>query len=158
VKLYQRIFNGIESTGAVLLLLVALIFAIDVIARYLFGITASWIVELEWYLASVALMLSFAPTLMRDGHVRVDVLRERMHPTTKKWIDRIGHFLLLLPWCLFMIYASTRYAYNSYLIGEGSPDPGGLSYRWLIKAFVPIGFALLGIEGLRQLFSKKSST
>ena len=140
-----------------MLLVVAVIFAVDVIGRYLFGITASWIVELEWYIVALALMLSFAPTFKRDGHVRVDVLRERMSPATKHWIDRIGHILFLLPWCIFMIYASSRYAFNSFLIGEGSPDPGGLPLRWLIKAFVPIGFMLLGIESLRQLVAKKSN-
>lgn len=158
VKSYQRLSNAIERTGAILLLFVAVIFAVDVVGRYLFGITASWIVELEWYLAAVALMLSFAPTFKEDGHVRVDVLRERMSPNFKLWVDRVGHVLFLLPWCLFMVYASSRYAFNSFLIGEGSPDPGGLPYRWLIKAFVPIGFLLLAIEGIRQLITKKSQS
>ena len=151
---YRRIVDAIERTGAVLLLIVAFIFAIDVMGRYLFGITASWIVELEWYLAAIGLLLSFAPTLKRDGHVRVDVLRECMNPKLKVWVDKLGHVLLLLPWCVFIVYASSKYAYNSFLIGEGSPDPGGLPMRWLIKAFVPIGFTLLGIEGMRQLLSK----
>ncbi|MFK8055549.1 MAG: TRAP transporter small permease subunit [Saprospiraceae bacterium] len=155
VNAYKRLIDTIEASGAILLLLVAVIFAVDVIGRYLFGITASWIVELEWYLAAIALLVSFAPTLYRDGHVRVDVIRERMNPVSKRWIDKIGHFLFLLPWCIFIVYAASRYAYNSYLIGEGSPDPGGLPFRWIIKAFLPIGFALLGIEGLRQLVTKK---
>ncbi len=156
MNLYQQLIDAIEKVGAGLLIIVALIFAVDVIGRYLLGVTASWIVELEWYLASVAILLSFAPTLKQDGHVRVDVFRERLGTNTKKWIDRFGHFLLLLPWCAFIIYASSRYAYNSYLIGEGSPDPGGLPLRWVIKFFLPIGFSLLAVEGIRQLLSKKT--
>ncbi len=156
MKFYHGFIDTIEKLGAGLLLVVALIFAVDVIGRYLFGLTASWIVELEWYLVSIAVLLSFAPTLKRDGHVRVDVLRERLSPTVKTWIDRFGHVMLLLPWCAFVIYASSRYAYNSFLIGEGSPDPGGLPLRWLIKSFLPIGFLLLGIEGIRQLLIKKT--
>jgi len=155
VKLYDRFINAIENTGAALLLVVSIIFAFDVVSRYLFGITASWIVELEWYLAAVALMLSFAPTLKTEGHVRVDVIRERLGEKTKLIIEKSGHVLFLLPWCVFLVYASSRYAYNSFLIGEGSPDPGGLPMRWLIKAFVPLGFALLGLEGIRQLISNK---
>ena len=155
MKLYHRFIDTIEKVGSVLLLFVALVFAIDVIGRYLFGLTASWIVELEWYLTSIAILLSFAPTLKQDDHVRVDVVRERLNSSTKEWVDRLGHVVLLLPWCIFIIYASSRYAYNSFLIGEGSPDPGGLPVRWLIKSFLPIGFLLLAIEGIRQLISKK---
>jgi len=158
VKVYNQLINKVEFIGAVLLLIVAAIFAVDVIGRYLFGITASWIVDLEWYLAAIAIMLSFAPTFYRDGHVRVDVVRERMTPSMKCWIDRIGHILFLLPWCVFIVYASSRYAYNSFLVGEGSPDPGGLPFRWLVKMFVPLGFILLGLEGVRQLFMQKTNT
>jgi TRAP-type mannitol/chloroaromatic compound transport system permease small subunit len=152
MKGLDRIWRILESAGAILLLVVALIFAVDVVSRYLLGLTYSWIIELEWYLTAIAILLSFAPALAADQHVRVDVIRSRFGTHIQKVTDRIGHVLILLPWVAFLVYASSKYAYNSYLIGEGSPDPGGLPLRWLIKALVPLGFLLLGIEGLRQTF------
>lgn len=142
-----------ETLGATLLLVTALIFSVDVIGRYAFGVTKSWIIDLEWYLAAISICLSLGPALAKDIHVRVDVLRIRFSESWKRSIDLAGHLLLLLPWCAFIIWSSSRYAFNSYLIGEGSPDPGGLPYRWLIKAVIPIGFFILALEGIRRIIA-----
>ncbi len=147
-----------ERVAGVLLLCLALLFALDVALRYLFAASATWIIDLEWYTGALIIMASLASTLRVDGHVRVDVIYSRFSSITKTRINRVGHLLLLLPLCVFIIYASTRYAYNSYLISEGSPDPGGLPLRWLVKFFIPVGFLLLLIEGLRQVFQRATST
>ena len=149
---WQGFLTAVEGLGAALLLAVAAVFACDVFARYALGATASWIVDLEWYLTAASIACGLAPALMRGAHVRVDALRDRFGPLTQRWIDVLGGLLLLLPWCGFVVYAASRYAYNSFLIGEGSPDPGGLPYRWLIKMALPFAFALLGVEGVRQLW------
>ena len=148
---WKRLLGACETAGASLLVALALVFAVDVALRYALGVTASWIVDLEWYLGATALCLALAPALAADAHVRVDVFWSRLSPTARVGIRRVGHLVLLLPWCAFVVYASARYAYNGYLIGEGSPDPGGLPLRWAIKAVVPLGFLLLAGEGLRQL-------
>ena len=150
---WRRLLGTCETAGALLLVTLALVFAADVALRYALGVTASWIVDLEWYLGAAALCLALAPALAADAHVRVDVFWSRLTPTAQARIRRVGHLLLLLPWCGFVAFASARYTYNSYLIGEGSPDPGGLPLRWAIKAVVPLGFLLLAGEGLRQLLA-----
>lgn len=155
---WGRFLEACEAAGAVLLLVVAGTFALDVAGRYALGVTASWLVDLEWYLSAVALCLSFGAALRAGAHVRVDVLHARLGASTRQWVERLGHLLLLLPWCAFVVYAASRYAYNSFLVGEGSPDPGGLPLRWVVKAFVPLGFALLGLEGLRQLIGRRPTS
>ena len=151
MAVWQGILTVSERTGAWLLVAVAVLFTVDVVFRYAAGITYTWIIDLEWYLTSCAVCLGLASTLRVDQHVRVDVFRERQSSSMKTWTDRIGHTLLLLPWCAFVVYAGARYAYNSWVIGEGSADPGGLPARYLPKMMLVLGFVLLGIEAVRQI-------
>lgn len=135
----------------------ASVFALDVLARYAFGLTAAFFPDLEWYGVCLAICLGLAPALSAGAHVRVEVIAERLSPKLQKLTRYVGHVVLLLPWCIFVVYAGSRYAYNATLIGEGSADPGGLPARWLPKWWVVMGFATLGVEGLRQLFFRKEN-
>ena len=146
-----------ERIGAWVLMAVAVVFAVDVVGRYALGLTAAFFPDLEWYGACLAVCLGLAPALAAGAHVRVEVLSERLSPKLQEVIKRSGHVALLLPWCAFVVYAGGRYAYNATLIGEGSADPGGLPLRWLPKWWVVTGFALLAVEGLRQVFSRKGT-
>ncbi len=141
-----------ERAGAWVLLLVAGVFAADVCLRYAFGITAALFPDLEWYGVCLAIALGLAPTLRANAHVSVEVFAERLPPAFRQNLLRVGHLLLLLPWCAFVVYAGGRYALNSLAIGEGSADPGGLGWRWLPKLWVVLGFVLLGLEGVRAIF------
>ena len=149
--MWQRVIVQCERLGAWVLLAVACVFALDVVARYAFGQTAAAFPDLEWYGTTLAICLGLAPALAYGAHVRVEVLAERLSPRTQALVLRAGHALLLLPWCTFVVYAGTRYAYNATLLGEGSADPGGLPMRYLPKWWIVVGFGLLGLEGARQL-------
>ena len=143
--------NLLERVAAWLLVAVALVFGLDVALRYGLGVTRAWLPDLEWYTVCVAVALSFAPALAAGAHVAVELFAERLPPRVRQLVMQIGHVTLLLPWCAFVVYAGARYALNSWAIGEGSPDPGGLPWRWLPKVAVVLGFGLLGVEGLRQV-------
>ena len=156
--MWSRVINIAERAGAWVLLAVAVVFASDVLARYAFGVTAAFFSDLEWYGVCLAVSLGLAPALAAGAHVRVEIVSERMPSVAQRTIAVLGHGLLLLPWCAFVMYAGTRYAYNATLIGEGSADPGGLPARWLPKWWLVMGFALLAGEGVRQLFSRKGTT
>ncbi len=152
---FRKAESKLLTFSGLILVSLAAIFTGDVIGRYAIGVTASWVVDLEWYLFALALACAMGPTLTEGRHVRVDVFHDRYTASTKLWLDRIGHLLFLLPWCAFVVYAAGRYTYNSWLVGEGSPDPGGLPYRWLIKGLLPLGFALLAGAGVLQLFTSQ---
>ncbi len=47
-----------------------------------------------------------------------------------------------------MIRYSINYVQQSYVIAEISSDPGGLTHRWLLKALIPLGFALFAVQAL----------
>ncbi len=149
--MWERALGWCERLGAGVLLVVALVFAVDVGLRYALGITAALFPDFEWYGVCLGICLGLAPTLAAGGHVSVEVFAERLPDAFRQNLLRIGHVLFLLPWCAFVLYAGGRYAANSFAIGEGSADPGGLAYRWLPKWWLVMGFGLLALEGLRVI-------
>lgn len=101
-------------------------------------------IELQWYFFGTIFLLAGAETLRRDGHVRVDVLFDRLGAKARAWINLTGHALLLLPFCVFMLVVCW---FKPWSLREMSPDPGGLP-RVFIKAVIPLAFALLLVEAV----------
>ena len=136
-----------------LVLALVLLIAYDVAMRYLFKAGSVALQELEWHLFSLVFLLGAAYTLKEDAHVRVDILyRSRfMDARRRAWVDLLGGLFFLLPFCVLVVASSWPFVHNAYLMGEGSPDPGGLPHRYLIKAAIPLGFALLLLQGLASM-------
>ncbi|MGD8885218.1 MAG: TRAP transporter small permease subunit, partial [Gammaproteobacteria bacterium] len=127
-----------------------LIISYDVFMRFVFHIGSVALQELEWHLFAVLFLLGASYTLKHDGHVRVDIFYQSKYLSDRHraWIDLLGTLIFLLPFCVLIIVASWEFVATSFSIGEGSPDPGGLPYRFLLKAAMPLGFALLIIQGV----------
>ena len=131
-------------------LLVVLLFNVfyDVIMRYLFNDVSIGMQELEWHLYATVFLLGVPYTLKVGGHVRVDLIYERLSVKTRALIDMFGTLLLLIPFCGLVAWYGIDFAMESFQLGETSGDPGGLPYRWLIKAVIPFAFAAMVISGL----------
>jgi TRAP-type mannitol/chloroaromatic compound transport system permease small subunit len=93
-------------------------------------------------------MLSAAYTFRHDKHVRVDVWYQRFSPRDQALVNLLGNLILLLPWLGLLIYTSTLFAVDAWILREGSPDPGGLPARYLIKGVIPLGLALLFLQAV----------
>ncbi len=143
----ERIGRWVSWLNLVLILLICF----DVLFRYAFHTTHAWIMELEWQLFALIFLLGGAFTLARDKHVRVDVFYIRLPEKAKAIINIAGYLLLLTPWCLLMIYTGGKYAHHAFETMEGSPNPGGLPYYFIIKSMIVIGFALLLIQGIVEM-------
>ncbi len=120
----------------------------DVVTRYLFNTTSVGIIELEWHLFSFIFLLGAAYALKHDRHVRVDVFYSNFSAKQQAWINLLGTLIFLIPFCIVIIITATKFAINSYEIQEGSPDPGGLPARYIIKSAIPIGFILLLLQAI----------
>ena len=146
-KLNEWVGRAVSWLTFVLVLLVV----VDVTLRYLFNSTAVWIGELEWHLFALIFLLGAGYALRHDRHVRVDLFYEKFSPRDKALVNLVGHVVLLLPWCALLFYVSFKYAFDSFQMREGSPDPGGLPFRFLIKGAIPLGFLLLLLQGLAEI-------
>ena len=146
-----------QSTGravAWLVLAMVLLGAFNAVARYAgrylgFNLSSNAYLELQWYMFSLVFLLAAADGLRRDAHVRVDVLYGRLGPRARAWIDLIGTLVLLIPFCVFVLWVSWPSVWNSWLVLEDSPDPGGL-LRYPIKSMILVAFALLLLQGVAE--------
>ena len=136
-----------------LVLILVLIIAYDVAMRYLFQSGSVALQELEWHLFALVFMLGAAYTLKHDGHVRVDIFYQSrwMNDVRRAWVNLLGTIFMLFPFCVLIIYSAWPFVLSAYNFGEGSPDPGGLPYRFLLKAVIPIAFLLITLQGLSLL-------
>lgn len=159
-----------EWTGrliAWLILLMVLIIVYQASMVALFSIGSVALQELQWHLFALVFLLSAGYTLKHEDHVRIDLIYQSHWLTDqhRAWINFLGGIFLLIPFCLLVIVASWPFvsAAINYTLAfsnswpfisitihyaEGSPDPGGLPYRFLLKAAIPIGFSLLMLQGV----------
>ena len=135
-----------------LVLALVLLVAYDVMMRYFFLSGSIAIQELEWHLFSLMFLLGAAYTLKHDDHVRLDlVYRSRfMSDYRRAWVNLVCSLLILIPFCLLIIKSSWPFVSQAWQFAEGSPDPGGLPYRWVLKAAIPLGFVLLVVQGIGE--------
>jgi len=123
----------------------------SVISRYMFAQGSILLEELTWHIYGIAWTIGLGYTLVTDDHVRVDVLHERVSLRAQAWIEILGILLLLLPFLYIGILYSIPYAYEAYLQNETSQAPSGLPYRFVLKSFIPISLAFIGIAALSRL-------
>jgi len=125
-----------------------LVVFVDVVMRYLFKTSFVFTQELEWHLFGFIFLMGAGYTLLHDGHVRVDIIYQRVGFKSRAWINLGGVLLFLIPGCLMVITTSWGFMQNSFAILEGSPDPGGIPFRFVLKGCLPVGFSLLLLQGI----------
>ncbi len=150
VRMIEQFTARVGKAVSWLSLALVLLVCFDVAMRYLFNATRIWMVELEWHLFAALFLLSGAWALQRDAHVRVDVFYTRFSAKDRALVNLYGTLLLLLPWAMVVIWVSWSNAWQSFLIREGSPDPGGLPARYLVKFLVPASFFLLILQAVAE--------
>ena len=106
--------------------------------------------EAQWYMFAGIVMLGGAWTLKVNEHVRVDLVYGWVSERTRTWIDLLGGIFFLLPMCALMIYFTWPWFWQSWITHEGSNQAGGL-VRWPVKLLVPVGFALVGLQGISEI-------
>lgn len=141
--------SGFFACVAMLLLLLNVMY--DVIMRYVFNDVSIGMQELEWHLFAIVFMLGTPYAMQRDGHVRVDIIYDRCTPKYKAWVNLVGALVFVLPFVGLVSYYGYDFTLNAYEMNEGSGDPGGLPYRWIIKSLIPLAFCLMGIAALGMI-------
>ncbi|MEM8599523.1 MAG: TRAP transporter small permease subunit [Bacteroidota bacterium] len=150
----DRLTAAAGRIAFVLLAAMTLIGALNAVLRYVgrplgVSLSSNALFDAQWMLFGLVFLLGAAWTLQQDRHVRVDVLFGRLRPRTRAWIDLLGAVAFLLPFCALMLWATWPMVENAWITREGALDPGGLS-RWPIKMLIPLGFVLLGLQGLSE--------
>lgn len=153
-RLSRRIDPVIASIGerlSWLWLVLMVIVVANVVLRYAFGEGRVEFEEIQWHLYACGFLLGLSYAYQSDSHIRVDVLHEHLSLRTRAWIELYGTLLFLLPFIAMMLAFSVPFVGASLALGEVSQAPGGLPLRWLIKAALPTGFALLLLAVVSRL-------
>ena len=136
-----------------LVLLSCLISAGNAFSRYAFSISSNAWLEIQWYMFTAMVMLGTSYTLKRNEHVRVDIVYSNLSTRRQIGVDIFGGILFLMPATLIMAYLSWPIFHNSWVENEISANAGGL-VRWPVKIFLPLGFALLSLQGISELIKR----
>ena len=131
-------------------MLLLLVIVCNVALRYLWGEGRIEFEELQWHLYSIGFLVGLSYAVESDSHIRIDVASEHMRPRLRAWMELYGIALLLLPFIMLVLWYSLPFVTASFQVSEVSASPGGLPLRWLIKAMLPLGFALLLLATLSR--------
>jgi TRAP-type mannitol/chloroaromatic compound transport system permease small subunit len=150
IKIVDQMSETIGRCIAWLALLMMLLTAIIVIARYFFNSGSIAIQESIMYLHGALFMLGIGYTHKQGAHVRVDILQRNLSPYRQCQVDLIGFFIFLLPVALFLFFSSLNYVRFSWSLLESSGAPGGLPGIFLLKTLIPIMAICLLLQGIAE--------
>jgi TRAP-type mannitol/chloroaromatic compound transport system permease small subunit len=136
-----------------MVLLACLISAGNAASRYLFSESNNGWLEIQWYMFAAMVLLGAPYTLKMNEHVRVDLIYSMVSERTRIWIDILGGIFFLLPICIILVYFTWPWFVDSWRIHETSSNAGGL-LRWPVKLLLPVGFALMALQGLSEIIKR----
>jgi TRAP-type mannitol/chloroaromatic compound transport system permease small subunit len=156
LSLSKRIDAFSEWMGrwvAWLVLFAVLISAANASMRKAFNMSSNGFLEIQWYLFAAVFLLASGYTLLRQEHVKIDVISGRFSKRTQIWIDIIGICIFLFPFTFMITKLAMPLVINAYVTGEVSSNAGGL-IRWPVFALLPLGMLVLAIQAVSELIKR----
>jgi len=147
----DKISKYAGTISALLVIVLSLLVTYDAVMRYLFSAGSIALQEIEWHLYDMIFLLGISYALYRDKHVRVDIFYENYTSDTKALIEILSMLFLVIPFSVILINNAYDMTLQSYLQNEVSSDPGGLSYRYIIKGMIVLSFLLLIIQAISEI-------
>lgn len=149
----DKLNDAVAAAVSWALLLAVLICAGNALIRYSLNMSSNAWLEIQWYLFAAVFLLASPHTLRRDEHVRIDVVTGRFSKRTQVWLDLLGYLFFLMPVCLVILYYGIPFGMVSVRSAEMSSNAGGLIV-WPAKILVPIGFALMILQGISEIIKR----
>ncbi|MEM1359986.1 MAG: TRAP transporter small permease subunit [Bacteroidota bacterium] len=154
----EKLIAAVGKAVAWLNVLLVILIVVDVILRASFNLTAVWVTEVQWHLFALIFLLGAPYALQEDRHVRVDLFYEKFSAPDRRKVNVWGTLIFLIPWCVLLLVTGAQYAYEAFINGEGSPNPGGLPTFFPIKLMIPTMAFLLLLQGIAIVFKRSFKT
>jgi len=151
MKIIDALTKYIAVFAASVLVVLTLLIVFDALSRYLFHSGSISLQELEWHLFDVVILFGIAYALKEGSHVRVDIFYSTFKPKTQALIDILSYTFFVLPFSFLIIYMGYDFVLQSFMQNEGSCDPGGLEYRFVVKSLMLSSFALLFLQAISEI-------
>ena len=152
----ENILVSIGKIGAWLSLPLIGIIIFDIISRRFFVLGSTKLQEMEWHLHAALFLLALAYAYLKNSHVRIEVVREGFSTKLKSILEIIGVLFFILPYTGLIVWFGIDFVARSYGMNEVSAALTGLSHRWIMKSFVPMGMAFLWLAGISVLLRNLS--
>ncbi|MQY50712.1 TRAP transporter small permease subunit [Rhodocyclus tenuis] len=152
-RLIDALTERIGKATTWLVMIVALISAGNASMRYSINWSSNALLEIQWYLFSAIFLLCAGYTLMKNEHVRIDIISGRLSAQSRAWIDIFGFVFFFFPMVYLFVSLGWPFFMMSFSGGEMSSNAGGL-IRWPVKILLPVGFALLALQGVSELIKR----
>ncbi len=160
-KLFIKISQFLEKIvtisgkiGSWLAIPLMFIIIFDIVTRRFFVLGSTKLQEMEWHLHAALFLLVLGYAYIKDSHVRIEIVRERYSILIKSVFETLGILLFLVPYTFLVIYYGIDFVSRSFNLNEVSSALTGLSHRWIIKSFIPLGMILLLFAGVSILIKK----
>jgi len=147
----DTLIKKIGFLTAILAFVLAFLVGYDAMMRYLFSEGSIALQEIEWHLFDIVFLFGLSYALKHDKHVRVDIFFTHYSNETKAMVQIVSMLVLVIPFSLFFLYGAYEMTIQSYLQNEISPDPGGLTHRYLIKGVLVVAFVLLILQAISEI-------
>ncbi len=128
---------------------------INIVLRYLFNINYIFLQELVMYMHAFIFLFGISLCLKEDSHVRIDIFSSKLDMHYRNLINQIGLVIFILPFCLFVVYESTSMITRSWVMLEGSSEPGGLPIVFILKSSIYLFSFLIFIQAVNKFFNKR---
>ncbi len=136
-----------------LILIACIVSGGNAMVRYAYDTSSNAWLEIQWYMFAVIVMFGASYTLKKNEHVRVDICYMMLNDRQQTWVDILGTIFFLLPACVLLSWLSWPFFMQSFNVLEHSSNAGGL-LRWPIKLVLPVGFALVALQGISELIKR----
>ena len=152
-RLIDTISTWVGKLTMWLILATTLISAGNALVRKAFNQSSNGLLEIQWYLFAAVFMLGAGYGFLKNSHVRIDFISSKLSDRTRNWIDVVGILVVLFPFCGIGIALGWPFFMQAFPSGEISTNAGGL-IRWPVYGLIPLGFALLMLQGVSELIKR----
>ena len=152
-RLIDTITESIGQAARWLVLIVVLISAGNAVMRYTINYSSNACLEIQWYLFGLIFLPCAAYTLLRNEHVRIDLISSRFSGRGQAWIDIFGILFFLMPMAVGILVLSWPVFMQALQSSEMSNSAGGLIV-WPARLMIPGGFLLLILQAISELIKR----
>ena len=152
-RLIDSISTVVGKLTMWLILATTLISAGNALVRKAFNQSSNSLLEIQWYLFAAVFLLGAGYGFLKNSHVRIDFISSKLSDRGRNWVDVIGILVVLIPFCVISIGLGWPFFIQAYTSGEISTNAGGL-IRWPVYGLIPLGFALLMLQGVSELIKR----
>lgn len=150
IAIFDAIINLSNIAAMLLCFFAMLASSYEVIMRYCLNRPTTWVTEITSYSLLFITFLAAPWLLKQDGHVRVDILLDRLSPKTQAAFHLISSILGAAV-CMTLFWYGARVSWNVFMRGYYQFSVLDIPYVYVISV-VPVGSLLLFIQFLRNAY------